>query len=168
MKSRQRLFTRTLKRYLLNAEVPLPALLECFLIHYGRETGSLVVLGLTSLGGDVGWQSIVTPGQIAKLGLIKTRCAASRCSAVQSLTRRSFTWPDSEKKPRFFSQTCCGTSHGRVHPSCACALRLCCSAHCAQQHNLGPLQKFELGEKWQVPHTPPLRTHLRPDCTAGR
>lgn len=82
---------------------------------------------------------------------------------------RSFRWPDSEKNPRFFSQTCCGTSHGRVHPSCACALRLCCSAHCAQQHNLGPLQKFEHGEKWQVPQlTPPLRTHLRPDCTAGR
>ena len=66
-------------------------------------------------------------------------------------TRRSFTWPDSEKKPRFFSQTCCGTSHGRVHPSCACVLRLCCSALRALQHNPGPLRKFEPGEKWQVP-----------------
>ena len=45
-----------------------------------RETGSLVVEGPRSLGGDVGWlggdvgwQSTVTPCQIAKLSTFKSR-----------------------------------------------------------------------------------------------
>ena len=70
---------------------------------------------------------------------------------LSTLPVRNFRWPGSEKKPRFFSQTCCGTSHGRVRPSCACATRLCCSACHSLQHNPGPLRKFEPGEKWKVP-----------------
>ena len=83
-------------------------------------------------------------------------------------TRRSFRWPKSEKKPRFFSDGHLRPLAACVRPRRASAIRALCGARRALHNGPGTVAKLEPTEPGEVHNYGLTTTHLRPDCNAGR